>query len=520
VNRSFASTILLSSLGLVLGAAACSSAPAATPKVAGPPGKANFDECYKLCEEDDDTKNYDYCSRPEKKTVNGCDVICGKVDEKGLYPGKCQADGTPQKGAPELDGEETCDGARTQEGDWIAINCADQFSDEAAASVTTQSFSTELSILAVPAGLPAEVDHRARFGRKNRPHDQAQVGACASFAMVSAMESAFSARGVRQRLNEQSLWLQLCSASVQKVFSVAKEVGVSTTAKSADAWPYDGSNPNGKSKACENRKSPDPAEQAATAGLAEFKLQDYTRMTFTQDANGVKDLEPLYRTLAAGNDVYVGFNFAQAEWNKGINDGKIDVGAGAVKANAGHAVLVMGYKQLDGKNYFIVRNSWGAWGEVGYGYISEDTVSRFLMLAYTVTAACTDCAEPKNCETGSSVDPVSKECRKLCVSNMKFADANGVCSDICDPGEVKSPDGICVEPCEVAQNPNNQYGASQNCTAEGCDYQLPNGAFGCTQDICKFSCKPGACGLGLGGPGAATGDNTQQFPTCLPGTTK
>jgi Papain family cysteine protease len=523
VTKLLTSTLLLS-LGFAFGISACSSSAATgTPDsktpVSPPAGKDNFAECFKQCEADDDTKNYDYCSGPAKKTVNGCDVICGKVDEKGLYPGKCRADGSPQKGAPELDGEEVCDGALTAEGDWVTVNCADQFADEAAASIRTQGAATELRTLAVPTGIPAAVDHRARFGRNNRPHDQMQVGSCATFALVSAMEATLSSRGVRQRLNEQSLWLQLCSSSVQRGFKVAQESGVSTSAKSMDAWPYDGSNPSGKAKTCENRKAPDPTEQGAVAGLTDFKVQDYTRMVFTQDANGAKDLEPLYRAIAAGSDVYAGFNFAKPEWDKGRDDGKIDVGPNGVKGNAGHAVLVVGYKVIDGKNFFIVRNSWGAWGDNGYGYISEDTVSRFLMMAYTITVACTDCVEPKNCPDGSSVDPVSKECRKLCVSNMKFADANGVCSDICDPGEVKNPDGICVPPCDVIQKPNGAYGETQVCTAEGCDYQLPNGAFGCTQEICKFSCKPGACGLGLGGADAS-GDNSKQFPTCLPGTTK
>lgn len=43
------------------------------------------------------------------------------------------------------------------------------------------------------------------------------------------------------------------------------------------------------------------------------------------------------------------------------------------KLLGGHAMLFVGYKELEGKPYFILRNSWGdAWGDNGYGYLPEE----------------------------------------------------------------------------------------------------------------------------------------------------
>jgi len=42
------------------------------------------------------------------------------------------------------------------------------------------------------------------------------------------------------------------------------------------------------------------------------------------------------------------------------------------KVLGGHAIVIVGYKQINNSNYFIIRNSWGTgWGDGGYCYIPE-----------------------------------------------------------------------------------------------------------------------------------------------------
>ena len=45
----------------------------------------------------------------------------------------------------------------------------------------------------------------------------------------------------------------------------------------------------------------------------------------------------------------------------------------------GHAVLIVGWKIIDGKEYWIILNSWGTeWGDHGFGYVEKDETKMML----------------------------------------------------------------------------------------------------------------------------------------------
>jgi hypothetical protein len=121
-------------------------------------------------------------------------------------------------------------------------------------------------------------------------------------------------------------------------------------------WPYD-----------QDRAETTPgygpsAEAHANAGtrvlvLGEAIAPDYPSIRARLDA-------------AAGPMVLLGLDVHDDWYSVGSNGVIPMTPAGA--ALDGHAVLVVGYREVDGADELIIRNSWGAsWGDAGYGYVGR-----------------------------------------------------------------------------------------------------------------------------------------------------
>lgn len=82
---------------------------------------------------------------------------------------------------------------------------------------------------------------------------------------------------------------------------------------------------------------------------------DVTHLNPDQLKGAVSQVGPISIGVGAGNAAW--FNYA----------GGIIDDANICKPNLDHAVLLVGYGSEGGKDYWIVKNSWGSdWGEKGY----------------------------------------------------------------------------------------------------------------------------------------------------------
>lgn len=88
----------------------------------------------------------------------------------------------------------------------------------------------------------------------------------------------------------------------------------------------------------------------------------------------VNDLLALKTALAEGLPVVVGFMVYDSFASETVAETGIVPIPDPTQENqlGGHAILAVGYTQIEGENYIVIRNSWGAsWGDQGYGYMPE-----------------------------------------------------------------------------------------------------------------------------------------------------
>jgi hypothetical protein len=473
-------------LTLVFIALGCGSSPASSPL--GP----ERPDCVTQCSADDLQKARQFCGT-DGHTYGGCDWACSQMPTSvKVYPGACQSDGSPPTDAPAApaDGTEICDWVKIG-GDWIAVECANEFDD--LASVPSNEFGAPLGMGSVggvaPPSMVGDVDHRPRFvGVRN----QGGAASCTTFAAVAALESAVSAAaGEKTPLAEMHLWARYFKPDGGAMAqAIAKGGLVSAQTAAQMGFPYD----DKTALSWEQGKSmPDAAALAKLDQMGLFEIAILQPLPV--DPQTMKPSVAMVKQgIAEGVDIFAGINVGP-EFFMVDQSGVVKEYAGSAQS-MGHAVLLAGYRTINGQTYYIVRNSYGtSWGDMGYGYLSEKTLTENLRFAVAMGVRRNSSVTVQNCADGQAAG-LDGTCRMRCADGS-LATANGVCSDVpvtCAAGQTADSSGVCVSACKTGMSSGDGFTA--DCTERGCTYTINDGALGCAAGAgmtCKRFCAAPTC---------------------------
>jgi C1A family cysteine protease len=194
------------------------------------------------------------------------------------------------------------------------------------------------------ASLPDSVDWRTKSGVVSAVKNQGQCGSCWAFSTTGALEGLAGVNGKTVSLSEQQLvdcaqkeGNQGCNGGLmdQGFQYVIDNKGIA----SESDYPY-----KAKDGKC-----------AASGKKSAFSISGFKDVA-KNDEDALKAAvaqQPIAVAIEADQS---GFQF----YHSGVFDGSCGT-------NLDHGVLVVGYGTDSGKDYWIVKNSWGAsWGDKGY----------------------------------------------------------------------------------------------------------------------------------------------------------
>jgi cathepsin L len=203
-----------------------------------------------------------------------------------------------------------------------------------------------------PVDLPDSLDWRTKAGVVTDPKNQGACGGCWAFSAVETLEShlAIATGKPAPKLSTQQILSCTpnpkhcggtggCQGATQPLaFNYTETVGITTEAD----WPF-----MSESGKCDTARIKPVAK---ISGFTMLPANNYSALM-----NAVVTKGPIAISVAAGGlgwQLYGGGIMKQGPFNKGFD---ID-----------HAVQLVGYGEEKGTMYWLVRNSWGGWGEHGY----------------------------------------------------------------------------------------------------------------------------------------------------------
>jgi len=201
--------------------------------------------------------------------------------------------------------------------------------------------------------IPAELDWRNKTGVVTKPKNQESCGSCWAFSTVETMESAFALATNQPAPILSPQQVVSCAPNPQQCGGTGgcngatQELGFNytMTAGLTTDGAYRYTSGGGDSGTCDQSKIKPVAQNSGWKMLPE---NDYNALM-----SAVANVGPIAISVAAGSygwQLYGGGVFSEkCGWEQD------------------HAVQLVGYGTDSGKDYWLVRNSWGAdWGEKGY----------------------------------------------------------------------------------------------------------------------------------------------------------
>lgn len=197
--------------------------------------------------------------------------------------------------------------------------------------------------------LPTSVDWRTK-GVVSEVRDQGQCGSCWAFSGTSTIESAVAIKtGHLYDLSEQ----QAVSCAGLRYGNLGCNGGMynnlfnwdKTGICSEASYPYT-SGETKETGSCQTTCTP----------ISETKVQSYVTVTPYSDSSMMTALnvEPINIAIQADSKSF-------QMYKSGIYTDLQGCGN-----TLDHAVVLVGYSSENGQDYYILRNSWGNWGESGY----------------------------------------------------------------------------------------------------------------------------------------------------------
>jgi hypothetical protein len=349
-------------------------------------------------------------------------------------------------------------------GVWVRIDCGAHRPISRARALVPPS---RMGLVTGP--LPESVDHRAD-GTEGPVKDQGAVGVCTAFSLSTAMDNAIRRMGRGDVVAPLHVWSKYGVPEM----GVAGDETVDKSVTVEQVWPYD------PAEACELLKEPfdscgmaysvqsgtaavDPrlrAQQASADAQGRYRIQaveQFSTPTSTDEIAAV---------LAGGDDVWASFWVDSNAWMNRTAENPIIPDYQSVE-DEGHAVVLAGYRTVNGARQFLVHNSWSdRWGDHGYGWLSEAMVGRWLRAAYKVKVVDASAPEAPSapppvqggCAAGQVRDAVLGTCVAPCPSGS--APAAGVCLPSL-PG-FPAPGPAPTSSCPQGQAPDMMTGKCTN----------------------------------------------------------